>query len=129
MQTTRSTPVTASPEDTGAAPLRNMHDVLSNWDRRAILYCLECREGPVGLRTVARRLLAWQHGTVLPSREESASVETTRLRLLREHVAAMEEFGVLEYDEESDTLRIPEAVTVSVSPPWRTRTRDRTPPG
>lgn len=102
-------------------PIRNMHDVFSNWYRRAILYYLQDHDDPVSVTAVARQLVAWQRESAEGSGADAAAVERTRPRILEVHIAAMEEFGILGYDPVADTVWIHDDATISVVPPWEDR--------
>jgi hypothetical protein len=107
-------------EGHGAVPIRSMHDVLSNWWRRAVLYYLRQHAPPVGVRTMTRQLVAWHCGDRFTTclAPDAALVAPTRRYLRSAHVVPMAEFGVLGYDPAVETVWLPETVTVSVAPPW-----------
>jgi hypothetical protein len=95
-----------SPErDAASDSIRNMHDVFSDWSRRAVLYYLQDSDGPIQVSTLADRLT---------DRRDPE----TRVASLRAHVDAMAAFGIVRYDRATDTVRLSESVTVSVDPPW-----------
>jgi len=94
-----------------------MNDVFSNWCRRAILYYLKDHDGPASLTAVTRQIITWHREFAEHSEREAAAVERTRSWLLYAHVLKMEDIGVLEYRPGTDTVWIPEDVTVSVTPP------------
>lgn len=91
-----------------------MHDVFSDWHRRAILYCVQTSEEPVPVSTLARRLAAWQRNRDGDLECDGAGEPPA----LHSHVRALEQFGILRRDPESDAVALSEEVTVAVSPPW-----------
>ena len=97
-----------------------MHDVLSNWWRRAILYYLRQYTPPVDVLTMTRQLVAWHRGDRFTTclAPDAELVAPTRRHLRSAHIVPMAEFGVLGYDPAAGTVWLPEAVTVSVAPPW-----------
>lgn len=94
-----------------------MNDVFSSWCRRAILYYLQDHEDPVAVTAVTRQLIVWQRDEVPHPEQEAALVEWLRPRLLQHHIVEMDEFGILNYDPDSDRVWIPDTVTITVSPP------------
>lgn len=96
-------------------PVRHMHDVFSNWSRRAILHHLQARDEPVPVTTIVNQLLAWQRGPARPSEQDSAHIERLRSHLIAEHILEMHEFGLVEYDSTTDTVRIPDTVKITVT--------------
>jgi len=103
--------------DTPAAPIRNMQDVFSNSCRRAILYYLQERDGPATLTALVRQLVTWQRAAPETESGDTPAVEQLRSRILQAHVLEMERFGIVAFDSDSDTVWIPDDVTVSVAPP------------
>lgn len=101
--------------DTAAGPVRNIQDVFSNWCRRAILYHLQDRDDPVPLEAVTRQLLEWSaEETTQP---DPVTLERQRSRLHWAHVSEMAEFGLVGYDRGTDTVWIPDDVSIHVTPP------------
>lgn len=98
--------------------IQSMHDILSCWERRALLYYLQEREDPAGLRTVSAHLAGWRRGNEGPSSDDEAIVDTRR-ELRREHLRKMEEFGVVWFDPGVDDVGLVDGMTVAVSKPWR----------
>lgn len=90
----------------------SIHDVFSDPHRQAILHYLEESEEPASLCDVAQTITGWVE------RDGTASVaDRTTAWLLHTHVLAMEEFGLVDYDPETDTIRLPDDVAITVSPP------------
>lgn len=95
-----------------------MHDVFSDWERRAILFYLQEREERAGLDHLARQVVAWRRGSRTLPDEDDEAVERTRDRLRYSHVMKMAEFGILNYRPRSDEISLSTGVQVSVEPPW-----------
>lgn len=104
--------------DTTAEPIRNMHVVLSDWSRRSILYCLQEHDDAVAVTTVTEQLLTWQRRYDESGECDTVPVSEMRQQILQAHILKMEEFGILGYDPDADTVWIPEDVSISVTPPW-----------
>ena len=100
-----------------------MHDVLSDPRRRAVLYYLREFENPADVDDLVDRILAW-----CPDGNSSDGTpsDSTRARLLNDHVRRMEAFGLLAYDPDRETVRLSEDVSVTVAPPREIG--DETPP-
>jgi hypothetical protein len=103
-----------------------MHDILSSWERRALLYFLRDHEGPASMDRLAAHVVGWRRGDSTPAREDEDDVCRTRTVLLHAHVVKMEEFGVLAYDPREDTVRLNDGMTVAVDPPWQERNGEGT---
>lgn len=103
--------------DTKVEPIRNMHDVLSNRCRHAICYCLQGREEPTPVDTLARRLDRWHVGPAPTTDRGDATTSPARTRIYRAHLQAMADFGILGFDPVTDTTWIPDSVSISVTPP------------
>lgn len=91
-----------------------MHDVLSDPDRRAVLYYLTTLENPAELDEMTSQILAWR-----PDGGGDESLAAARTRLLNDHVLEMEAFGLLSYDPCQNEVRLDENASVSVARPWR----------
>lgn len=105
---------------TRSDPVRNMHDVLSSWHRRAIVYCLQQRDEPMDVTTVTKQLAAWSlDGTDVEPGD--TTVKQARSWVLHAHVLKMAEFGVLAYEPVDDTVWLADDVSISVAPPWTPR--------
>lgn len=100
--------------------IQSMHDILSCWKRRAILYYLQEVEEPADVDDVATHLLAWRRGDETPTRAAD-DPESVREELLHEHVEKMEEFGVVRYRDHTDSVHLVDGMTVAVSAPWEHR--------
>lgn len=98
--------------------IRSMHDILSCWERRALLYYLQEREDPAPLDDLAAHVVGWRRGNESPASDDDA-VARERRELLREHVEKMAEFGVVRYDPRADDVHLVDGMTVAVSAPWR----------
>lgn len=94
-----------------------MHDVLSNRCRRTILYYLQDHDTPVPLTVVARHLLVWYGACAVRWPHATPLVRQLRSWLLQAHIVEMETLGIIGYDAASDTVWIPDDVTISVTSP------------
>jgi hypothetical protein len=94
-----------------------MHDVFSNQYRRAILYQLQQSDEPMAVTTVSNQVLARKRGADGGSREDRPD-EPSLPESVRAHIEKMEEFGILGWDRRTDTVWIPDSVTISVASPW-----------
>lgn len=102
------------PNHTGpdAGSISNMHDVLSDPERRRVLHALKEADDPVGLADLA--------AVVVPA--DAVATDDGPLpdrRLLHDHVVPMDEFGLVSYDRAAGTVSLPDEVTVSVHPDGR----------
>jgi hypothetical protein len=117
-------PLKAAPVEhrsvTDSGEIESMHDILSCWERRALLYYLQERSDPASLGDVAAHLAGWRGGNETPAEDETA-VRETRRELRREHVRKMATFGALRYDARASTVELVDGMTVAVSEPWRDR--------
>lgn len=113
-----STDGSAPLEGLSAGPIHNVHDVFTNWWRRAILYYVREGDAPVDLTAMTRQLIVWYRGSGTPADVEQALVERTRRMLRQAHVLELRAADMLGYDSESDAVWIPDDVSVSVPPPW-----------
>lgn len=115
-----------APTGDGSNAIKHMHDVFSNWERRAILYVLSERSEQTDLDGIAEHVAAWRRGDESPTSPPEGPADATvgptdeRSRL-RRHVAQMDEFGILSYDPDEETVHLCEDVRVAVSPPWTDR--------
>lgn len=96
-----------------------MHDILSCWERRALLYYLQEREDPASLPSLAAHLAGWRRGDEAPADHTEAFRQTVR----HEHVRKMEAFDVVRYDARDDTVTLVDGMTLAVDEPWRRRGR------
>lgn len=103
--------------DSPTHPIRNMHDVLSSQCRRAICYYLQDRDEPTPVSAVVDQLAEWGIGPATPESQDDVLLRPREARAYRTHIREMASFGILEYDSESDVVRVPPSVTLSVSPP------------
>lgn len=108
----------ASRTDPEPAPIRSMHDILSNWERRALLFYLQERDGAGSIHGAAAALVGWRDGVDPPAAGDRRVVEM-QSALRHSHVPKMIEFGVLDHEPEPSGVRLAEGVTVAVAPPWR----------
>lgn len=94
-----------------------MHDVFSDPYRRAVLYYLQEWENPADVcelgEWVIRRCQEAERDDA-----DRASRDRTAEWVLHRHVLSMDEFGLVEYDPEVDTVLLPDDVCVTVTPPW-----------
>ena len=101
--------------------IETMHDVFSDWERRAILYCLQERDGRTPVETVARHLVGWWRGHERPAPINDDTVATVRERIGRAHLLKLDEFGVVSFNPQGETVRLAEDMKISVSEPWSDR--------
>jgi len=100
-----------------AGPVRNMHDVFSDWWRRAILAYLDDRGSPASLTALTRQVLAWYGGAAASVPPDWSLVERTHRGLRHGHVRELRAADILGYDPEADTVWLPDDVAVSVPRP------------
>ncbi|WP_436927465.1 DUF7344 domain-containing protein [Halosimplex amylolyticum] len=98
-----------------------MHDVFSDWERRAILYYLQEHDGRATVEEVAAHLVGWWRGHDRPADADDAAVARVRDRLGCAHLLKLDDFGVLTYDPRGDTVRLAEDMKISISEPWSDR--------
>ena len=101
--------------------IETMHDVFSDWERRAILYCLQERDGRTPVETVARHLVGWWRGHERPAPVDDDIVAQVRERIGRVHLLKLDEFGVVSYNPRTETVRLADDMNVSISEPWSDR--------
>lgn len=101
--------------DDPTRPIRNMHDVFSNRCRRSILYCLQEEVGPVRLSNVLHRVVTRRPAGGDPA--DPGAGERLTPEAARQQVFKLEEFGLVEYDPETDAVWIPDDVAITVTPP------------
>jgi len=104
-----------------AIEIETMHDVFSDWERRAILYCLQERDSRVPVKTVAADLVGWWRGHERPVSTDDDVVTQVRDRLGYAHLLELHEFGVVSYDPRRETVCLADDMKVSVSEPWSDR--------
>jgi hypothetical protein len=95
-----------------------MHDIFSDWERRAILYHLQEVGGRSSVEALAAHLVGWWRGHERPAAADEAVVDRVRRRLGCAHLSKLDDFGVLAYDPRSGTVRLSEEMKLSVSEPW-----------
>ena len=105
-----------------------MHDIFSDWERRAILYHLQTVDGRSSVEATAAHLVGWWRGHEGPAAADDELVDHVRRRLGCAHLSKLDDFGVLTYDPRSGTVRLSEEMKLSVSEPWTDR-GDREPVG
>ncbi|WP_218927297.1 DUF7344 domain-containing protein [Halosimplex rubrum] len=98
--------------------IQTMHDIFSDWERRAILYHLQEVGGRSSVEAVAAHLVGWWRGRERPAAAGDDLVDSVRRRLGCAHLAKLDDFGVLAYDPRSGTVRLSEEMKLSVSEPW-----------
>jgi len=98
-----------------------MHDIFSDWERRAILYHLQDVGGRSSVEATAAHLVGWWRGRERPAAADEDLVDRVRRRLGCAHLSKLDEFGVLAYDPRSGTVRLSEEMKLSVSDPWTDR--------
>jgi len=105
-----------------------MHDIFSDWERRAILYHLQTVGGRSSVEATAAHLVGWWRGREEPAAADDDLVDHVRRRLGCAHLSKLDDFGVLTYDPRSGRIRLSEEMKLSVSEPWTDRD-DREPAG
>jgi|GEM_PF-2306139 len=105
-----------------------MHDIFSDWERRAILYHLQDVGGRSSVEATAAHLVGWWRGREHPAAADEDLVDHVRRRLGCAHLAKLDDFGVLAYDPRSGTVRLSEEMKLSVSDPWTDRGGDESTP-
>jgi RNA polymerase sigma-B factor len=86
-----------------------MHDVFSDWERRAILYCLQDSDGRISVERLAAHLVGWWRGHERPAPTDDEVAHTSGLTRteVEEAVEAGRAFGAMSLDapvgEESPT--------------------------
>lgn len=98
--------------------IQSMHDVFSDWERRAVLYYLQEREDPAEIDGIVTHLVDWRRGNEEATPREGNPNERTRHRVVYAHVTKMDDFGIVSYDSRADTVSLCDDMKVSVSPPW-----------
>ncbi|WP_135364085.1 DUF7344 domain-containing protein [Halosimplex halophilum] len=104
-----------------SAGIRTMHDIFSDWERRAILYHLQSVGGRSSVEALAAHLVGWWRGREEPAEVDGELVDRVRRRLGCAHLSKLDDFGVLAYDPRSGTVRLSEEMKLSVSEPWTDR--------
>lgn len=94
--------------------IRNMHDVLSDPHRCAILDYLQKLHGPVDVCEVAEQVPKRN----LEAQVDEEGADQARKWLLESHILLMDEFGLIRYDREQDTIRLPDDVSITLPPHW-----------
>jgi hypothetical protein len=102
-----------------------MHDIFSDWERRAILYHLQETGGRSSVATVAAHLVGWWRGRERPVGKGEPVVERVRRRLGHAHLVKLDDFGVVVYDPRTGTVRLTDEMKLSVSEPWADRGSER----
>jgi len=89
----------------------DVFDVLSNPRRRFVLYYLREVEASVELNELARQIAAWENDT-----DESELTDQDRKRvyvsLYQTHVPKLTDVGLVEYDQDSGTVRLTDRTSV-----------------
>ena len=98
--------------------IRCMHDVFSDWERRAILYFLLQREDPTAIDRLTRHIVGWRQGEETPVPPDHEAIDRVRHHVVYSHVVKMDNFGVVEYDPRYEEVGLAEDMKVSVRPPW-----------
>lgn len=92
-------------------PLTNddIFDILSNSRRRRLLYYLEKRDGSAELRELAR-LIATAESDSDTEEVPSDAIRRVYISLYQLHVPNLQEFGLVEYDEDTTLVSMTERV-------------------
>lgn len=104
------------PDDPNA--IRTMHDVFSDWERRAIIYYLQERDEAASVDRIARQLVGWRRGRDDPVPDGDETAETLRTRVVYEHAMRMAEFGIVTYRPRTGVLELSDGMQASLNPPW-----------
>ncbi|WP_152436469.1 DUF7344 domain-containing protein [Halosimplex carlsbadense] len=105
--------------------IQTMHDIFSDWERRAILYHLQEVGGRSSVEAVAAHLVGWWRGRERPAAADDDLVDLVGRRLGCAHLGKLDDFGVIAYDPRSGTVRLDEEMKLSVSEPWTDRGEGR----
>ncbi|WP_123538824.1 DUF7344 domain-containing protein [Halosimplex salinum] len=98
--------------------IETMHDVFSDWERRAILYYLQEHGGRATVDELCRHLVGWWRGRERPAPRDDDLVRRVREQVACTHLLKLQNFGVVSYDPRRETIRLSEEMKVSVSEPW-----------
>lgn len=104
-----------------SSEIETMHDVFSDWERRAILYYLQEHDGRASVEEVAAHLVGWWRGGDSPAAATDDEVARVRDRLGCAHLLKLDDFGVVTYDVRGETVRLAEEMKLSISEPWTDR--------
>ncbi|WP_415380965.1 hypothetical protein [Halosimplex sp. TS25] len=111
-----------------SSEIETMHDVFSDWERRAILYYLQENDGRATVEEVAAHLVGWWDGDDSPAAANDGAVARVRNRLGCAHLLKLDDFGVVAYDARRETVRLAEEMKISISEPWSDRPDERRAP-
>jgi len=109
---------------TTTTDIETMHDVLSDWERCAILYSLQRRGGSAAVAAVVSDIVGWRRGHPDPDPADDDVIARVHDQIGPEHLEKLDEFGVLEYVPERGRVRLAEDMQVSISEPWVNPTTD-----
>lgn len=100
-----------------STPVDSLSELLADPHRRAALTCLAGRRAPVGLHALARQVL----DSLGSARADSSAVDVERLAIAlhHNHLPRLADSGLVEYDVERRTVRIPRDETRVMSRPER----------
>lgn len=104
-------------------PIRNMHDILSDDFRRAVILILQGGDASMGLAEINEQLQEWSEDEDIAFERDATRSTKDHRHVLEEHVRKMADFGILEYDQSLQEAGIPDDVSFSLIPPWDTRSR------
>lgn len=103
-----SKPSTETDPSTETEPSTDrLFDVLSHARRRSVLYCLRQYENPMALADLADEVAVRENETVVA---DVPNEEVTRIytSLYHSHVPKLENVGLVEYDQDRDTVALVE---------------------
>lgn len=100
-----------------ADPIESMHDILSCWERRAVLYYLDAWDDPATVEDLAAAVAGWRRGDRAPATDPEL-VTRVRRGLVCDHVSRMDRYGVVDHESRTGVVRLADDMTVAVGPPW-----------
>lgn len=108
----RRRPGPSWPADRSTDPITSMHDILSDPYRCAILaYLTECAN-PADVDELIAAVLEWQSDDRPSDSPQPGSPEAW---LRNEHIVHMNEFGVISYDPNAESVRLAEDFSVTLT--------------
>lgn len=87
----------------------DIFEILSNSRRRYLIHTLHQRGGAAGLSELADRIAASEHGIPIAD-VESDQRRRVYISLYQTHLPKLEEYGIVDYDEEDKTVSLTDRV-------------------